>query len=142
MIIFNHCISIITVVVKKPPHGAVLVIRLVRLHDFYNTSIQSACILSCSVVPCNKSNMASVRSIAVHNVTNEFVWKHHHSNVMTNASSVIMMIEHQQVPTAKRLQIAATPIVAEKNSDKNNPFHYCAAFLYSLMCGEFLGFLT
>ena len=34
VIILNNCISVATVVVKKPPHGVILVVREASLHDF------------------------------------------------------------------------------------------------------------
>ena len=89
----NNSISLTTIVVVQASHNPVLMIRCEDGCDLHNSTIQELTIISSHVLPCGKTNMTTIQTVAVDCVTSELVF-HHHEQTETNTNPPINTVEN------------------------------------------------
>ena len=97
------------IAVIKAPHQMVLVIAFEHISN--TDDIQPASILPGGIFMCNKTDMTSIRAIAVDGVTGELVC-HHHPRWEKHEHTIVFSIQYQQVATPKWMQNTTSSIIA------------------------------
>ena len=69
----DNGIRVTVAVAEQMPHCAVRMVHREDLKKTYNSTIQTAVIILCHILPCSKANVASLGSIVINCVACEFI---------------------------------------------------------------------